>query len=43
MSIGALAVAEAAVAAQPQQAKSKPPKTRQVIAKTDPVASPEAR
>lgn len=44
MSIAALAVAEAAVAAQPQQSKlGKPPAKRQVIARQDRKALPEPR
>jgi hypothetical protein len=44
MSIGALTVSEAPISAQPEVRTSpRPPKLRQLVAKADQVAQPEAR
>lgn len=46
MSIGALAIGEAAIAAQAGTSSApgkKPPKNRQIVAKADAVTQPEAR
>jgi hypothetical protein len=44
MSIGEFATAEAALSEQPSSAgKKKPPRARQLVATSDPVAQPEPR